>query len=85
VRAAKHNKRSVVSGGTSPRFTACAESIIVFVFGCLRPDGDPTVELAISLTVAMTVLRPVLDCAQTILLERNYGHLTRERKPGRVA
>jgi hypothetical protein len=89
VRAAKHNKRSVVSGGTSTRFSAYARSItvsiIVFVFGYLRPDGDQTGELAISITVAVTVLRPVPVPAQTILLERKYGHPTRVRNQGWVA
>lgn len=85
------NKRFVVSGlVTSTRLIGCAELIMVFVFGSLQLNGNPSVEhCGVSLAVAVifdtAVLRRQLVPASMMLLGRIYWHRAPVLELGSVA
>jgi putative drug exporter of the RND superfamily len=91
VHADEGNKRFFVSGIVpSTRLIGCAELIMVFVFGGLQLNLNPSVEhfgvsLAVAVIVDTAVLRRLLGPASMMLPERIYWHRALVLEPGSVA
>jgi hypothetical protein len=82
VHADEGNKRFFVSGIVpSTRLIGCAELIMVFVFGGLQLNGNPSVEHFVD----TAVLRRLLGPASMMLPERIYWHRALVLEPGSVA